>query len=277
MDKQCNTCKETKPLSEFNKQKGGRLGVRATCRVCQKEKDRLYREKNRDKIREREKEKYREDIEKSREQARIRAKEHYYKTIDKQRQIAKDKYHSLTEEEREEYNKYKREWYHKNKEVINEKRREQYKNDPSLREKHSQWSKAYYQDNREDLIQNAVEYKRNRRQNDIVYKLRHVVSNAVWYAVTGQRGSKGGKTFDELPYTPHDLKEHLENQFDDNMTWENYGSYWHIDHIYPHSKLPYDSLKHPNFQKAWALSNLRPLEAKENQSKGDKILTEDKE
>ena len=79
MEKKCNSCEETKPLSEFNKQKGGKLGVKATCRVCQKEKDRLYREKNRDKIRERGKEKYRQDIEKSRQQARIRAKRHYDK------------------------------------------------------------------------------------------------------------------------------------------------------------------------------------------------------
>jgi 5-methylcytosine-specific restriction endonuclease McrA len=56
------------------------------------------------------------------------------------------------------------------------------------------------------------------------------------------------------------------------MTWDNYGSYWHVDHIYPHSKLPYDSMDHPNFLKAWALNNLQPLEAIENMKKSNKIL-----
>ena len=168
------------------------------------------------------------------------------------------------------------EYYHRNKEVISEKRKKQYNSDPSFREKQSQRAKAHYKKNREKIIQSNVEYRRNRRQTDIEFRLKCIVSNAVWYAVTGQRGSKGGKTFDELPYSAEQLKEHLETQFDEQMTWENYGSYWHIDHIYPQSRLPFDSLKHPNFQKCWALSNLRPLEAKENQSKGAKILTEDK-
>lgn len=274
MEKKCNTCEETKPITEFGKQKGGKFGVRAICKVCVRLKNKQYRDKNRDKINERHRARYHEDIEKSRKQARIRAKRHYDTDPTKAKERSKAKYHSLTEEERQANNKYKRERHHKNKEAINKRRRERYSNDPNMRERQSQQSKAHYQKNREQLIQNAVDYKRNRSQNDIVYRLRHIVSNAVYYAVTGRRGSKGGSTFDELPYSAEQLKEHLEKQFDDKMNWENYGSYWHIDHIYPHSKLPYDSLKHPNFQKAWALSNLQPLEAKENQSKSNKILTE---
>jgi len=54
------------------------------------------------------------------------------------------------------------------------------------------------------------------------------------------------------------------------MNWDNHGK-WHLDHIYPQSLLPYDSMKHPNFQKCWALDNLHPLEATENISKGNKI------
>jgi 5-methylcytosine-specific restriction endonuclease McrA len=79
--------------------------------------------------------------------------------------------------------------------------------------------------------------------------------------------SKGGKTFENLPYTPKMLKEHLESQFDENMSWDNYGTYWHIDHIIPQAMTPYDTIKHENFQKAWALENLQPLEARENMSK----------
>ena len=85
------------------------------------------------------------------------------------------------------------------------------------------------------------------------------------------RSKKDKKTFDILPYTKKELMAHLESQFDENMTWENYGQ-WHIDHVYPQSKLPYDSLEHPNFQKCWALENLRPLCAKENIRKSDKII-----
>lgn len=35
-------------------------------------------------------------------------------------------------------------------------------------------------------------------------------------------------------------------------------------------------MDHPNFQKCWALENLRPLEALENIRKGDKLLDDPK-
>tara|TARA_R100000808_G_C2077545_1_gene102645 strand:+ start:60 stop:728 length:669 start_codon:yes stop_codon:yes gene_type:complete len=106
---------------------------------------------------------------------------------------------------------------------------------------------------------------------DPEYRLRCNTSSTIAVAVKKNGGNKNGKTMDFLPYSIKELRTHLEDQFVDNMSWENYGSYWHIDHIYPHSKLPYDSLQHPNFQKAWALKNLRPLKASENSSKNDKI------
>ena len=67
----------------------------------------------------------------------------------------------------------------------------------------------------------------------------------------------------------------LENQFDDKMSWENYGNSegcWSIDHITPQSKLPYDSYNHPNFMKCWSLENLRPLNHIENVKKSNKII-----
>ena len=59
-------------------------------------------------------------------------------------------------------------------------------------------------------------------------------------------------------------RQHIERQFDDNMNCNNYGIYWHIDHIIPQSCLPYTSMEEDNFKKCWALNNLRPLEAKLN-------------
>ena len=63
------------------------------------------------------------------------------------------------------------------------------------------------------------------------------------------------------------------SKFTEGMTLDNHGIYgWHIDHIIPQSKLLYDSMDHPNFQKCWALENLQPLWAKDNLSKSNKIL-----
>ena len=82
------------------------------------------------------------------------------------------------------------------------------------------------------------------------------------------------KYFSVLDYSPEDLVEHIERQWIEGWDWNNYGEVWVVDHIYPHSKLPYDSIEHPNYKKAWALRNLRPLSKEDNSSKGAKVLGE---
>ena len=111
-------------------------------------------------------------------------------------------------------------------------------------------------------------YQRKRRQ-DPAYKIRDTVRTLVYHMIVLREGkTKGGSTFKHLPYTPQELRNHLEGQFDEHMSWDNYGSYWQLDHIVPTAVLPYDGLTHPNFAKCWALSNLQPLEKSKNASKG---------
>lgn len=84
----------------------------------------------------------------------------------------------------------------------------------------------------------------------------------------GRRGAdKNGPTFSALPYTPAELVRHIERQFSRGMGWHNMNS-WHIDHIVPLSSFEIVELGDASFQRAWALSNLRPLWASENLSKG---------
>jgi 5-methylcytosine-specific restriction endonuclease McrA len=74
--------------------------------------------------------------------------------------------------------------------------------------------------------------------------------------------------FGLLGYTVVDLKRHLERQFSRNMTWANHGTYWHIDHVIPVSL--FDFTTDDGVKACWALSNLRPLEAKANIKKNNK-------
>jgi len=125
-----------------------------------------------------------------------------------------------------------------------------------------------------DKENRANEFKRNepRRLKNSSYRLRRRVSSCIANTMAKRGVSKDHPTWVALPYTPEQLKEHLQAQFDEYMTWENYGEYWNIDHIYPQSRLPYDSLEHPNFLKCWSLENLQPLEKIENIKKSNKIL-----
>jgi hypothetical protein len=109
-----------------------------------------------------------------------------------------------------------------------------------------------------------------RRKADPLFRLKENMGRAVYTTLKHNKDNK--PTFSLLPYTKEQLKEHIQNQFDNNMTWDNYGSYWHLDHIIPQDALPYDSFEHPNFFKCWALDNLQPLEAKANIRKSNKII-----
>ena len=135
------------------------------------------------------------------------------------------------------------------------------------KEKRKEYDKQYYQDNKEE----KNKYVKNRRANDPVIALRNNVGTAIAHALNRNDGSKQGESIMKyLPYTIEEMKAHLEGLFTEGMSWENHGE-WHIDHIYPQSLLPYDSMSHPNFLKSWDLENLQPLWAEENQSKSNKI------
>jgi hypothetical protein len=100
------------------------------------------------------------------------------------------------------------------------------------------------------------------------YRLRKNVSRAINKMLNGKQKSSSCMTY--LPFTLQQLKEYLESKFDDNMSWDNYGSYWDLDHIYPQSLLEYDSMQHENFLKTWNLNNLQPLPKIENIKKSNK-------
>lgn len=66
--------------------------------------------------------------------------------------------------------------------------------------------------------------------------------------------------------TSQELKIHLEKQFRDGMSWENYGQ-WHIDHIKPIASFDLSQIEEQ--KKANHFTNLQPLWARENLLKKD--------
>jgi len=150
-------------------------------------------------------------------------------------------------------------------------------------DRHAQNCKDYKEKNREQINERRSVYRANRRSNDVHYRLKTNISKSVHKALTSQQGGKGGQsTFTHLPYTPKQLREHLESQFEDWMTWDNWGiatherRTWNIDHITPQSLLPYESLEHENFHRCWALENLQPLETFENIKKSNNFSMDKK-
>jgi hypothetical protein len=87
-----------------------------------------------------------------------------------------------------------------------------------------------------------------------------------------RKGMKAGRHWESLVnFTVDDLKSHLEKLFTPKMNWDNYGSYWHIDHKLPIVFFNFDSPEDIEFKICWSLDNLQPLEALKNMSKGGKV------
>lgn len=111
---------------------------------------------------------------------------------------------------------------------------------------------------------------RERYRSDPAFRLQMSVSTLVRRSL---RQNKAGRRWESLVgYTVDHLRAHLERQFRKGMTWENYGSVWHVDHIIPRASFTFDSAEHPDFLACWALTNLRPLWAKDNFDKRAKRL-----
>jgi hypothetical protein len=62
-----------------------------------------------------------------------------------------------------------------------------------------------------------------------------------------------------------ELKKHLDSQFTKGMSWDNYGTRWHIDHILPCAS--FDHTDEKQMAQCWHWTNLRPLDATENMRK----------
>lgn len=61
----------------------------------------------------------------------------------------------------------------------------------------------------------------------------------------------------------------LEYNMTPEMSWENYGTYWHVDHVQPCAR--FDFSEEENRRKCFNWTNLAPLEAVENLRKSDSI------
>lgn len=101
-------------------------------------------------------------------------------------------------------------------------------------------------------------------------KLNNSITCMIYYSLRGNKNN--AKWTSLVDFSLDQLKKHLEKQFKQGMGWDNYGkSGWEIDHKVPLSAHNFKSASNIDFKKAWALKNLQPLWAKENQIKNAKL------
>ena len=121
-------------------------------------------------------------------------------------------------------------------------------------EKYMVASKKWNKENRERINQRTKE----RKSQNPHLKLQDSVASII----NSHLKNKSQKTNEYLGCSYEDYIIYLENKFDNNMTWDNYGKgkYWEIDHIYPLSK-----------GGSFHYTNTRPYPISDNRKKKDKI------
>jgi hypothetical protein len=159
-------------------------------------------------------------------------------------------------------------YYESNKEKISE-----YYSD--WREDNKEYLKEYqkkWRENNVDKIRKTKrDYQQHLRDTDPTYKLISYFRTAIYQVLKESNVEKNKHYFDVLQYTPKQLIDHLELQFTDGMTWENYGV-WHVDHIKPISSFSIVEMGDNEFMKCWCLNNLQPMWGEENIRKSNKVV-----
>jgi hypothetical protein len=109
-------------------------------------------------------------------------------------------------------------------------------------------------------------YNKNRRKRDPLFRAKMNLRKRINDCYTVSYWSKKSKNQVVLGCDYDTAFKHIEDQFRDGMSWDNYGE-WHIDHIIPLCS----ATTVEELEKLCHYTNLQPLWAEENISKGGKM------
>ena len=159
-----------------------------------------------------------------------------------------------------------KEYYEENKEVLLEKASARY---AEKREECLKKRKDRYWKDVEETRRKASEYIRKRNLNDEAFRLLGNMRSRLRIAMRDQGTMKVETSLRLFGCSADELKAHIESQFTDGMSWENYGIHgWHVDHIKPCSS--FDFSLDSEQRECFHYSNLHPLWAEDNLRKSNK-------
>jgi hypothetical protein len=157
------------------------------------------------------------------------------------------------EEDPEKYHKKWADYYAKTKEH-NKELKKIYMSKPENRDKRNEYIRKY---------------KAERKLNDKSFVLYENLRKRIWNSLSNKNNSSKELLGCEI--------EHYFNWINytmtDEMTWENYGKYWNIDHLIPISN--FDLSNHEETKKAFNWKNTWAMESSRNFRKGKSIISEE--
>jgi hypothetical protein len=165
-----------------------------------------------------------------------------------------------------------REYYHTHKENMIIKKKEWLEKNPNY---HKEYGKKYTLTNRDKLNEKQKRWreknyetnilkarikKKEKYNNDISFKIKHLLRCRINKIVKYKRNESSLKL---LGCNIDEFIKYIETKFIDGMSWSNYGYYgWHIDHIIPLSSAKNEEelkllCNYKNLQPLWGVDNIK--------------------
>lgn len=158
--------------------------------------------------------------------------------------------------------KQQKEWKAANKEKVRESARSYYhKHKYKYKLNQQKWKK----NNQERVRERDRKYEKNRKDNDILFKLKKDLQRTACMVLKNGGYTKKTRTHEILGCSYEQFKTHLEAKFEPWMNWDNRGNWggipskidtaWDIDHIIPLSSAKNEE----ELLKLCHYTNLQPL------------------
>jgi hypothetical protein len=112
------------------------------------------------------------------------------------------------------------------------------------------------------------EWNRNKYYSDIEFRLKHITAARISSALSTYQTLKQNRTIEYLGCTIEEYTQYLEQKFTPDMTWENYGEYWEIDHIKPIAS--FNLSQEDQLYECFHYTNTQPLLKVDNREKSNK-------
>ena len=219
--KRCSKCKIDKQFDEFCKNNRYKDGRHDTCKTCRKE----YNTNNQDKI-----------------------TEYNNKNKEKYKKFHQEYYINNKPKIKEYSQKYYSDPLNKNKKQIYSQK---YLSNPQNQEKHKNNIKKWLNSNPEYMNQ----YMKNRYNNDLEFKIKSNIRTRFYHSLKGT--TKKSSVLSLLDCEIEFFIKYISEKFLPEMTWENHGEIWEIDHILPCASFDLTILEEQ--KKCFHYTNMQPL------------------
>ena len=130
-------------------------------------------------------------------------------------------------------------------------------------------ARDWYHNNKDRVLRRKLERYHELYYNDTKFRVDRIIRRSVGRVIELSKTDKKESTYDTLGYKPEELIKHIQLQFQEGMSWDNYGE-WHIDHIIPIIEFIKNGVTDPKIINS--LENLQPLWANDNLRKGANFM-----